>query len=192
MRSVGSVEISDLDRDRPKDKPVIKTISGRYVDPFAFTAEDVDIEDIAHALAHQCRYGGAVHTFYSVAEHSMYVARQVLRTTKNATWALLGLLHDADEAYLPDMVRPVKHRPEMKGYLEAGERIQQVVWDVLVPEMPDREWVMEEIVKPADDGIVPWEMAMFRDSDRPAAVIEDVKWKYVDMAEELDWRNKKR
>lgn len=90
----------------------IQTFTGRAFWPLDPRPEEVEIADIAHALAHQCRYAGHVRRFYSVAEHSVLLARSV--SPKNALWALL---HDASEAYLVDLPRPVKR--EVRGYREA-------------------------------------------------------------------------
>lgn len=93
-------------------EPWIETYTGKK---FWFTNEDpneVDIEDIAHALSHMCRYTGHCNRFYSVAEHSVRVS--YLNLTH-----LEGLLHDASEAYLADIASPVKQLlPEYKALEE--------------------------------------------------------------------------
>jgi hypothetical protein len=95
----------------------MQTFSGEAYHPVAPHPEEVSIEDIAHALAHQCRYGGHCTKFYSVAEHSFHVSK-VIEAKWTGRWmptpapvlvaSLAGLLHDASEAYLVDMPRPVK------------------------------------------------------------------------------------
>jgi hypothetical protein len=77
--------------------------SGGIYWPLDPRAEEVFIEDIAHALSMLCRYGGHVENFYSVGEHSVHVSRIV-----PPHLALLGLLHDSTEAYLIDVPRPIK------------------------------------------------------------------------------------
>jgi hypothetical protein len=93
-----------------EDNSWIQTFLGNPFWPLDPRPEDVDILDIAHALSMQCRYSGHVHTFYSVAEHSVHISRAV--SPENALW---GLLHDADEVYMMDMPKPLKPRfPEYK------------------------------------------------------------------------------
>ena len=81
----------------------IQTFTGRKVDPLDMGPGDINIHDIAHALSLKCRFVGHVRTFYSVAQHSVLVARNV-----PSSMALWGLLHDAAEAYLPDIASPIK------------------------------------------------------------------------------------
>lgn len=74
------------------------------VDPRPY---DVDIGDIAHALAHTCRYNGHTKQYYSVAEHCVHVSRHCAPPYDRRT-RLAGLLHDATEAYVGDCVTPLK------------------------------------------------------------------------------------
>lgn len=89
----------------------MQTFTGRQFYPLDPRPEDIDIVDIAHALSMQCRYNGHVHTFMSVAEHCVLVSQVVA-----PEFALWGLLHDATEAYVGDMIRPLKlHMPEYRA-----------------------------------------------------------------------------
>lgn len=81
----------------------IQTYTGKAFYPLAPRVEDICIEDIAHALSMKCRFTGHCRRFYSVAEHSLYVSRFCPPELR-----LWGLLHDAAEAYLPDVARPIK------------------------------------------------------------------------------------
>jgi hypothetical protein len=82
------------------------------------------LSDIAHALSMICRFGGHTPIFYSVAEHSVRVGRAVWGATGNHDLALYGLLHDAAEAYIGDVVWPVKHSSEMRGYRALEHRVE--------------------------------------------------------------------
>lgn len=98
--------------DRERAGSWLQTYTGKVFWPLDPRAEDVDINDIAQALANQCRYGGHVKQFYSVAEHSVHVSKAVPHA--HALW---GLLHDASEAYLVDVPRPIKiHMPEYRAW----------------------------------------------------------------------------
>jgi hypothetical protein len=81
----------------------IQTHSGKAFHYDAPTPEMVDIHDIAHALSNLCRFGGHPSRFYSVAEHSHMVSWIVPKK-----YAMQGLLHDATEAFVVDVPRPLK------------------------------------------------------------------------------------
>jgi hypothetical protein len=100
----------------------IGTFSGIRFWPLLPNPGDILVEDIAHALAHQCRFGGHASKFYSVAEHSVHVSQ--LCPPEHALW---GLLHDASEAYLVDLPRPLKQLPEFAAYREAERQLQRAV-----------------------------------------------------------------
>jgi hypothetical protein len=89
--------------------------SGRIYYPLDPRPEDVFIEDIAHSLSMQCRYGGHSRVFYSVAEHSYHLSFLVPEEH-----ALVALLHDATEAYVSDVPRPLK--PYLSNYAEIEDR----------------------------------------------------------------------
>lgn len=103
----------------------IRTNTGKKFFPLAPTVDMVDIEDIAHALSHQCRFSGHTSKFYSVAQHSVHVAQLLEETHNDKAMALAGLLHDASEAYLVDVPSPVKK--VMPTYRDAEELVMAAI-----------------------------------------------------------------
>lgn len=96
------------------------TATGGAFYPLDPRPEEVQIEDIAHALAMSCRYGGHCSRFYSVAEHSVLMASKAPTGLELAT-----LLHDASEAYLQDVIRPVK--VHLTNYIDIENRLMAVI-----------------------------------------------------------------
>ena len=93
----------------------IRTHSGIYVNIKNPTEDMIDIEDIAHSLAHQCRFGGHLPKLYSVAQHSVLCANILIEQYDDPEVAFVGLMHDGSEAYLIDMPTPIKDLlPEYK------------------------------------------------------------------------------
>lgn len=101
----------------------IQTYSGLVMYPLDPRVDEICIEDIAHALSNLCRFTGHTKQFYSVAEHSVRVSWEC-----DPADALWGLLHDASEAYLADMSRPMKRSPGFGPiYAEAEARLMRVI-----------------------------------------------------------------
>ena len=117
----------------------IRTHTGRMFWPMDARPEEVSIEDIAHALSNCCRWAGHCESFYSVAQHSVFVSSLL-----PAVCSLEGLLHDATEAYLVDVPRPVKVL--LGGYVEAESRLMSVIADAFGLIMP-----ISKDVKAADN-----------------------------------------
>ena len=92
-----------LPDQRTMNSPVSTFLGNRFflTDP---RIDDVAIEDIAHGLAYECRFNGQTSAFYSVAQHSLMVLSLVPKKLQ-----FQALLHDAAEAYLGDMVKPLKY-----------------------------------------------------------------------------------
>lgn len=100
------------------------TFTGHQFYPMAPRPEDVDLLDIAHSLSMQCRYNGHVDRFYSVAEHCCLMADYFINLGSDHL-ALWALLHDATEAYVGDMVRPLKLN--MPEYVAVEDRVMLAV-----------------------------------------------------------------
>lgn len=90
----------------------MNTFTGKKFDPLNMTTEDVSLMDIAHALSLMCRGGGHLKHFYSVSQHSINCMKEAKARNYPERIQLACLLHDASEAYIADIIRPVKvHLP---------------------------------------------------------------------------------
>lgn len=124
----------------------IQTFTGRAFYPLDPRPEEICFADISHALSHLCRYGGHSRHFYSVAEHSSNLCEYFLsrRERELARWALL---HDASEAYLVDVPRPLK--PSLPAYRVHEARLMSAICARFG--LPDEE---PEAVREADRRIL--------------------------------------
>jgi hypothetical protein len=111
-------------------QPWIETFTGAFT-PMDPKAGDVRIEDIAHALSLKCRFNGHCRVFYSVAEHSVRLSELVKRFADGRARVVvmelqrIALLHDAAEAYLCDVPRPIKDH--LKGFKAVEMLVESAV-----------------------------------------------------------------
>ncbi len=136
------------------------TVSGilfNLIDP---DPDQINIEDIAHGLAHNCRWNGHTKRYYSVADHSLrcywhYVDQQKMKNKK--VWpkvALAILLHDAEESYWSDVIRPIKNLfPEIEAKMTELREMIYYKYDVPVDEE------LKKYIKEIDNGMLVWEYA---------------------------------
>lgn len=151
----------------------IQTFTGRQFWPLAPRVEDVDLRDIAHALSNICRFTGHVRRFYSVAQHCVIMTENAPDDIRREV-----LMHDAAEAYMTDIARPVKK--SIPNFKEIEIRIETCIaerfglrfpWPDAVGELdlqalaterrdlmspPPIPWKSTENVKPWPMVIEPW------------------------------------
>jgi hypothetical protein len=120
----------------------MQTFSGRQFWPLDPRSNEIDITDIAGPLSKLCRYGGQCLKFYSVAEHCVHVASFAPPKLK-----LTALLHDASEAYLSDVIRPIKSH--LSNYLAIEAELEKAV-----AQRFDLEWPWHQEVKRLDTAIL--------------------------------------
>lgn len=130
----------------------IRTFSGIYMNVFEPTLDMIFIDDIAHALSNQCRFGGHLPQFYSVAQHSILCSTLVSNEYK-----LAALLHDASEAYLLDIPSPIKQG--LSNYKEIEDKLM-----TLIAKKFGFKYPLESQVKEIDKKILAleWEQLMMQ------------------------------
>lgn len=136
----------------------IRVFTGRKFWPLDPRPEEIDILDIAHALSMNTRWGGHCHRFYSVAQHSLFVARYLP--------TLEALLHDASEGYLLDMPRPLKR--QMPEYSAIEDRLMRCIADRF-----DFQYPFPKEVKAADDFALYYEKLKLFPNSNPIEVLSD-------------------
>jgi hypothetical protein len=117
----------------------LRTYTDRCADLLLPDPAALEMRDIAHGLAQQCRFAGQIVPFYSVAEHSVHVAAMtrahLLNPPRPLFWSEAdkvlvirqALLHDASEAYLGDVIAPLKRHPLLEGYRQIEARWMDVI-----------------------------------------------------------------
>ncbi len=105
----------------------INTYMGVEFYPLDPRKEEVKIEDIAHALSMMCRGNGHVKFFFTVGQHSVNCAKEAAARGYSIRVQLACLLHDASEAYMSDVTRPVK--AALSEYLVMEEKLQTFIYE---------------------------------------------------------------
>jgi len=164
----------------------IVTASGTQFDLLNPNPDDIRVEDIASGLSKLCRFTGQCNDFYSVAQHCVLGARELERPHR-----LAFLLHDASEAYLADISKPLKEL--LPDYRAIEDRLQAIICEKFSVEYPFSQEVKEldltlgstEIRDLSNHGPGPWgEHAMHPTLERK---IEPWTWRraYAEYMTEL-------
>ncbi len=134
--------------------PTMSTFSGRKPDPMNIDAREICPEDIAHALSLLCRGGGHLLRFYSVGQHSLNCMKEAQARGWSRRVQFACLMHDASEAYLSDVIRPVKvHFPlYAEAERNAMARIRETFGLLDLNEEENRQW------KQIDDDMLEYEL----------------------------------
>lgn len=133
--------------------------SGLKVTVPAIRARDVRITDIANSLARLARYNGHTEGFITVGGHSLMVCEAVIEMGR-PDLALEALMHDAPEAYMGDLVRPLKH---LEGFGEVFQAAEHEVMTVIA-EVFGLQYPFDPIIHEADDKVLAFEMENLRDN----------------------------
>lgn len=140
--------------------PSIQTHSGREFFPLDPQEDQVDPRDVAHALALKCRYTGHCDRFYSVAEHSVLMCDVMFYRNASLVDQRWALMHDASEAYLPDVAGPIKRY--LPGFCNLEDRVLRVIGQRF-----DLPWPKNDIVTKLDR-VMYWHERRF--------LMRDVSW----------------
>lgn len=117
-----------------KKTDYILTYSGKRFYPLEPSADMLELADIAHALSLMTRANGHFPVFHSVAEHCIECAAEAAMRGCSKRVVIGCLLHDASEAYLADITRPVKK--SLPLYIEAEERLLDLIYQKYIKGAP--------------------------------------------------------
>lgn len=125
----------------------ITTYSKVHFTPLTPKQEQILVEDIAHAQSLMTRANGHFPEFYSVAQHSIACGREAIARGYSDRLVLACLVHDASEAYLSDVTRPVKG--ELDGYRKIEKVLQDAIYERFLGSLPTEEEI--ELIESVDD-----------------------------------------
>jgi hypothetical protein len=132
----------------------IATYTGEVMEPLNPDPPLIHLRDIAHALSNNCRFTGHTRSFYSVAQHCVLASQIVPKEL-----ALTALMHDASEAYLSDISRPIKMQPEFgdvyKKYEKRLEEAIAVKFRLVYPFPPEVKWADNVLLRSEQRDLMP-------------------------------------
>lgn len=105
---------------------LMNLFSGHRIDPLHINEDEIYLEDIAHALSLICRGNGHIQYFYSVAQHSLNCAKEAQSRGYSKHVVLSCLFHDASEAYMSDLITPIKK--QMKEYQIIEDQLLETIF----------------------------------------------------------------
>lgn len=132
----------------------MNTFTGVRFYPLDPREDEIKTEDIGHALSLVCRANGHFRHFYSVAQHSLNCAKEAAKRDYSNRVQLGCILHDASEAYISDIIRPVKE--ELMDYMAIEEKLQEAIYrayglaDLTLDEL--------QLIQEIDDAMLAYEM----------------------------------
>lgn len=170
----------------------ITTYKKVHFTPLEPRSEDILIEDIAHALSLMSRANGHFPAFHSVAQHCIECCQEALERKLGSRVALACLLHDASEAYLADITRPVKQHLSQYRSIEKG--LLCAIYNKYLNGITSEE---QRLVKEIDDTLLYYEFYHFmgeelsekppitRIPDFPELPFKTVEKQYLELFNEL-------
>ncbi len=142
----------------------MKTYLGNRLNPIKPDAKDIKIEDVAHALSLLCRGNGQVTHFYSVGQHCINAAKEAETRNESDRVILASLLHDASEAYMSDVIRPIKQF--LPKYIEIENNFLDKVYERFgLGKLTEEERIK---VKSIDDALLDYDMVELLKEPMPA------------------------
>lgn len=150
-------------------KNIISTFTGQSFNVLTPDPLTVKIEDIAHALSLLCRANGHFNRFYSVAEHSINCCKEAAARGYDKTIQLCCLLHDASEAYMCDIPRPIKGQ----AYMENEDRLEKAILTALALHCIKPFFAEQALWHMIDDTMLYWEFENYFKNDVKANPIPD-------------------
>jgi len=134
------------------------TFTGVEFSPLEPDMSQIHIEDIAHSLSLMCRANGHIDYFFSIAQHSINCANEAKARGYPARVQLACLIHDACEAYIADITRPVKQY--LPDYRDLESRLQDVIYNRFLGDVLSEDEF--EAVDQIDNDMLACEFATFK------------------------------